>query len=321
PYFLLRRDEAIQVEVGRKVVPFYEVDLEISSYTDSGPIRFRVTIEDVQVEYELAFKPNSVEYLPVSDNIAFLSASGRTATLTEWFQEEYPIITFENTAKLEYNEIFRPKSDREPYDASTIEGWDWRSTELRQESQYKAHKNPSRLEHRQDSIQHRMIERIAQGYAVNYDVVFDDDGAGEIADIVALKAAGDNLLVHLFHLKYSKSDTAGVRVGDFYEVCGQAQKSVSWREDIKRLFERIKLRELQRQNKYQVSRFATGDLERLDELRRRSRTLHPKFHMFIVQPGLQVKTVDTAVLDLLGATELYLKETFEIPLTVIANVE
>ena len=319
PYFLARSDEAVRVEVGSKSVPFYEADLEIVSFSDAGPIRFRVSIEDAQVEYEVAFKGKSVEYLPVSGAVAFLSASGKKETLTEWFQEEYPVITFEDTAKLEYNEIFRPKSDREPYDASAIEGWDWTDTALTRESQYKARRSPARLEHRSDSIQHRVIESLLGDYGADYDVVFDDDGAGEIADIVALKAAGDSLLVHLFHLKYSKSDTAGARVGDFYEVCGHAQKSVYWRGEVKRLFKRMSLRELQRQKKYEVSRFAKGDLEKLVELRRRSRFLHPEFHVFVVQPGLDVGGADAAVLDLLGATELYLRETFDVPLTVIAS--
>lgn len=150
-------------------------------------------------------------------------------------------------------------------------------------------------------------------------MVFDDDGTGEIADVIALKAGGDKLFVHFFHCKYSKSDAAGVRVRDFYEVCGQAQKSVYWRTAPAHLFKRMKLREMSRQKAYGVSRFECGDLQKLDELRRRSRTLMPEFHFYIVQPGLEKQDVSIEVLDLLGATELYLRETFDVPLSVIAN--
>ena len=139
------------------------------------------------------------------------------------------------------------------------------------------------------------------GYKVDYDIIFDDDDAGEIADIIALKVAGDNLIVHLFHCKYSSEDTTGARVGDFYEVCGQAQKSVYWRGRVKRLFDRLQLRERNRQDKYGMSRFEKGDLQKLSELRRHSRRLHPKFHIFIVQPGLKVEKTHLPVLDLLGA--------------------
>ena len=110
-----------------------------------------------------------------------------------------------------------------------------------------------------------------------------------------------------------------MRVGDFYEVCGQAQKSVYWRTNENKLFERLKLREMQRWGTYSVSRFEKGNLEKLDELRRRSRYLVPEFHIFIVQPGLDVQRVDAKILDLLGATELYLIETFKVPLTIIGS--
>jgi len=143
--------------------------------------------------------------------------------------------------------------------------------------------------------------------------------SGEVADIVALKAAGDDLHIHLFHCKFSHGNEAGVRVGDFYEVCGQAQKSVHWRREVKRLFERLKLREQGRQRTYATTRFEKGDLQKLDELRRRSRFLFPRVGIFIVQPGLRVSGAEGAVLDLLGATELYLSETFAVPLKIIAS--
>lgn len=320
PYFLARSDEAVYVEIDDKSFPFYQVDLEIVAFSDTGPLRFCVSINETQVIYEIIFKKNRVEYTPISSRVVYLSVSDRRETLTDWFQDEYPIITFEDTSKLEYNEIFRPKSEWSPYDASTIQGLDWTGITLNKESQYKPHRNPPHLELHMDSVQYHMIEQLLMD-DINYDIVFDDDDTGEIADIVALKGAGDNLLVHLFHCKYSKSTRAGARVHDFYEVCGQAQKSVYWRSDVGRLFERLKLREMKRQDTYSNSRFAKGNLQQLDELRRRARFLIPKFHIHIVQPGLDIHRVDTSILDLLGATELYLRETFDVPLTVIANIE
>jgi len=318
PYFLERNEEAVFVEIGDKVAPFYEVELEITTFSNTGPIRFCLTMDEAQVEYEIIFRRHQVEYVPAIEAIAYLVASGRRMTLTEWFQEESPVITFEDTSKLEYNEIFRPKREREPYDASKIQGWEWVGVNLSKESQYEKRRNPRGLEPCLDSIQRHVIEQLlAAGDGNDYDIVFDDDDAGEIADIVALKAIGDNLLVHLFHCKYAKSDRVGVRVADFYEVCGQAQKSVHWRSAVKQLFERLRHREMQRQNNYGISRFERGNLQSLDELRRRSRFLVPSFHIYVVQPGLDIHHVDTSILDLLGATELYLRETFDVPLTVI----
>lgn len=319
PYFLLRNEEAIYVEINAMSVPFYEADLSITTFSDSGPIRFRIAIEDEEAEYEIVFKRNLVEYQPIGKSVAYIRASGQQASVTSWFQEEYPLVTFEDTSQLEYNEIFRPKTEREPYDISKIEAWSWLSTQLNQESQYKHQKKSKTLKYQIQSIQKFVIDRLKSGYVADYDVIFDDDGKGEIADIVALKVAGDNLLVHLFHCKYAKSKKIGVRVGDFYEVCGQAQKGVYWRSEVKKLFDRLKLRETNRKKTYGISRFEEGDLQKLDDLKRRSRFLRPEFHVYIVQPGLSAEKVDTSILDLLGATELYLRETFDVPLTVIAS--
>ena len=143
--FLERSDEAIQVEIEGKSFPFYETDIEITTFSETGTIRFRIVTESAQAEYKLVFKGNTVEYLPVSKAIAIISTSGHRLALTNWFQEEPPIITFEDTAKLEYNEIFRPKSVWDPYNASEIDAWDWSGTTLRKESQYEKRKNPQRL--------------------------------------------------------------------------------------------------------------------------------------------------------------------------------
>ena len=320
PYFAERSDEATMAEVCGQSVPFYEADLAITTFRDTGPLRFAVIIDGARTEYEGIFEERAVRYEPVTEAIAHISVFGRRRTLSEWFREESPIITFSDTTKLEYNEIFRPKSHRTPYDPATIERWDWTGTVLTKESQYIAHRDPPRLELRTDSIQYRVIERLGEGNGPNYDIVFDDNGRGEIADIVAIKSTQGNLLVHLFHLKYSKSDATGVRVDDLYEVCGQAQKSVKWRSDVRRLFKRLRYRESGRYGKYGISRFVRGDLERLEELSRQSRVLRPEFRIFIVQPGLDAGDVNGPVLDLLSATELYLRETFDIPLTVIGSV-
>ena len=319
PYFYLRNEEAVKIEIAGESVPFYQAELKITTFTDDGPLRFKVAAEDNEAEYEVTFGDQIVEYLPTGGASAYITASGRTAPLSEWFQAEYPLITFEDTSKLEYNEIFRPKGDREPFDTGRIERWSWPGVVITQESQYKKRTNPKRLEYRPRSVQRHLIERLLDDYGPAYDIIFDDDDSGEIADVVALKVAGDNLLVHLFHCKFSKSDTAGARVKDFYEVCGQAQQSVHWRSTIKALFTRLKYREQMRWKAYGISRFAKGDLAKLEEMKRQSRALYPQFRIYIVQPGLDTPDVSTEILDLLGATELYLRETFDVPLTVVAN--
>lgn len=320
-YFLKRSEEAVWVEVAGHTAPFYQSQINITTFSDEGPLRFEVVVEESSAEYEVVFGEEEVQYVPVGQAKARLRTTTREQPLSDWFQEEPPHIWFEDTSKLDYNEIYQPRGEREPYDRSSIEAWPWKSegVQITQESQYKKRKNPQRLELRSDSVQRHVIDRLMGDHGADYDIIFDDDGKGEIADVVALKASGEHLLVHFLHLKYSKSSSAGVRVGDFYEVCGQAQRSVYWRGAVQRLFGRMKLREQKRQKNYGVSRFERGDLQKLDELRRRAKRLVPRFRIFVVQPGLEKESANTRVLDLLGATEVYLKETFGVPLTVISS--
>ena len=50
-------------------------------------------------------------------------------------------------------------------------------------------------------------------------MIFDDDGSGEISDIIAIKTDNEIINIDLFHCKYSKEDLPGARIGDLYEVC------------------------------------------------------------------------------------------------------
>lgn len=318
-YFLERDEESVFVELNDQLAPFYEVQMDILTFNNSDPIRFRITLNDEFADYEVVFKEKNIEYLPVSKTVVHLIISGEKKTLTEWFRDESPIIRFEDTTLMEFNELFCPKTEREPYAISKIISWEWNGVNLRNESQFKKYKNPQRLEKVQDSIQRYVIDKLLNGGQTDYDIIFDDDGNGEIADIVTMKVNGEYLHVQLFHCKYSHSTSPGARFNDFCEVCAQAQKSVYWRSKIKGLFQRLKLREQRRQKIYKVSRFEKGDLQKLEELRRRSRYLTPKFEIFIVQPGLSKIKVDSEILDLLGATELYLMETFAVPFNLIAN--
>jgi hypothetical protein len=78
-------------------------------------------------------------------------------------------------------------------------------------------------------------------------------------------------------------------------------------------------REDSRQRSGKVSRIEKGDAELLLRVREMSRVLPMKLTVFIVQPGLSVTRVSTDQLQLLSVTQNHLRETFEIPLGVIAS--
>ena len=115
-----------------------------------------------------------------------------------------------------------PIANTPPIASDELEAWNWDGVDIKVESQG--------YDKRPDSIQRKVIDQTAAGiWGQEYDIVFDDDDPGEAADVVGIRIDGSRLYVHLIHCKFSKERAPGARIGDLYEVCGQAQKSIRWR--------------------------------------------------------------------------------------------
>jgi hypothetical protein len=153
----------------------------------------------------------------------------------------------------------------------------------------------------------------------SWDVVIDDDGTGEIADIVALKVEGSELLVNLVHCKFSSEDLPGARVDDLYVVCGQAEKCVRWRRDISLLFQQLIRRERGRVQRGMRSGMEIGTAESLYSMEEQAQLLRPRFTVGIAQPGLSKAKISTPQLHLLACTQVYLYETANSSLAVYCS--
>ncbi|MGC1863433.1 MAG: helicase, partial [Methylocystis sp.] len=125
--------------------------------------------------------------------------------------------------------------------------------------------------------------------------------------------------VKLYHCKYSSADTPGARISDFYEVCGQAQKCVQWRENPRRMLQHLLHQEGLRTRAGKASRFERGSRATVQNLINKGRRLAFDFEVIIVQPGFKRSSIAPQFLDVLGATEVFLKETFSIPLGVVVS--
>ena len=67
----------------------------------------------------------------------------------------------------------------------------------------------------------------AQFLASNYSVLIHDHGTGEISDFISINELTDCIAITLYHVKGSRAENPGNRVGDVYEVCMQVLKSQS----------------------------------------------------------------------------------------------
>jgi hypothetical protein len=314
PEMVHRSESSVLLNVAGARYSIFEAELGVSAFETHGPLRFKLSLPAMQPEYEIQLREGGVDYVQTAGEAVTITVGRKTVSLVEWFREEGPVVYFADGSMLVANELsaLPVGHNRAPFDVEKISPWDWGATDIRMESQ--------RAERRPASIQRHVIERIlAERVEPDSDsIVFDDDGSGEIADIVVLTATTGVLHVRLFHLKYSGEARPGGRVTDLYEVCGQAQRSIVWRHDIERMLERMRSRELRRRVTG-GTRFERGDLGDLHKLKQRLPSLAVHFEIFAVQPGVSKAEVSAAQLELLAVTENYLRETIAVDFRVIAS--
>lgn len=311
--FIFCDEDSISLEIDDSVVPFFDLGMELIDYTKDQPLKFRVFSGKKTAEYKIEFKDSSVEYVPVGEERVYLLKAKKRKKLSQWFQLHPPVIRFEDGTFLIYNELYTINSkDNPPFDKNKLEVWDWTGVSLNKESQTDKKYT--------DSIQYRVIQKsLEPTHDPYYDIVYDDDGSYEAADVVAIKIAGEKLLVDLFHCKFKQDGIVGARVEDLYVVCGQAQRSVHWKGNIKGLFEHLRYRESLRMQSTSVSRFERGDLIKLNEIAKQTPFLVPEFRIYAIQPGYSKAKAKTNHLNLFASTEVYLKDTYDIKFGVIIN--
>lgn len=287
-----------------------DIVIAVASDTDRELVRLELYLEGENPQYR---------FVPVGPHSAMVKrgGAGTPEPLADFFDEDPPVVWFADGAWLEGNAYVRLRHETPPYDRSKIEAWDWTGTDLTTESQG-VEKNPA-------SVQARVIrDAVEHG---EYDVVFDDDGKGELADVVAVKILGDRgapngLRIDLFHCKYSGAETPGSRIKDLYEVCGQAQKCVSWMASAERqtnMLTHLLRRDAARTSNGDATRFELGDPDLLRSIRDMSHLVPLNVRMSIVQPGLSRSNASREQLVLLSVTENYLMETYQLPFAAIGS--
>lgn len=309
---LTQIEDRIEISFDDEPVLFTECDIELLDHERTGPLRFAVRSEAHTAEFEIVFSEGGARYPQKSGPKTSIKVGGKVKSLSESFGDDSPQIDFGDGSLLIYSHLYSLPDgvSVEPYPADQIEAWDWSKINIRAEAQG--------LEKRADSVQRHVIDTLLADCDA-YDLVFDDDGAGEIADVVSLRVTEGLVQVTLFHCKYSSADQPGARVKDLYEVCGQAQKSARWRDRPNRMFTHMLKREKLRLDKGQSTRFELGTPAFLKKLKASWQDYRYEFDVRIVQPGLSRSAISEEGLHLVAGVETYLLETRGMRLRVIGS--
>jgi superfamily II DNA or RNA helicase len=298
-----------------------EVDLEVVAPTLAGPIKIGIATEDANAQLELEIYPveetSDFRFRLLGEARVQIIRAETVIPIEEFFTENPPRVWLADGASLDGNEHTPLKTVLPPYyKEKLVADWDWTGIDIRKESQGEAKE--------QDSVQAAVIARLkTQGCHL----IFDDDGSGEAADVVAVTVIGpfdspERLDIELYHCKYSKKAKAGGRIEDLYVVCGQAQTSIRWMSSGEKrtdLFTHLLRREARRQARGRPSRIERGDRALIETLREMSRTTHMTMTIVVVQPGVSKEAITDSQLRLLSVTENYLTETYQLPFRAIIN--
>jgi hypothetical protein len=232
-------------------------------------------------------------------------------TGVEFFEKYIPTIWFADGSALTGNEYVELKQSIGTYPKDKLLAWDWAGVNLRNEAQ-------GVLPKKTDSIQYKVIQELQAG---DFDIIYDDDYSGEIADVVAIKVTDEKVSIKLYHLKYAIDGVVSNQIKNFYEVCGQAQKSIHWKhKSAKEFISHLLRRETKTKNGATCSRLEKGthsDLVKLSNIIKNE--IPVDFEIFIVQPGLSKATAPNDILTLLSVTETYIKEFADINLKIITS--
>lgn len=296
------------------------VELCLINPAAGGPLDFSLETQDRKVVFRLELFEQKIDgekypdfkIIQISAEPVEVHYGTRKFSGIDFFSKYIPTIWFADGSALTGNEFVELKQSINVFPKNNILGWDWTGVNLSNESQ---HVKPKIT----DSIQYHVIKKLI---AEDNDIVYDDDYSGEIADVVAIKQFQEKIIVKLYHLKYAHGGVISNQIKNFYEVCGQAQKSIHWKhKGGKEFINHLLRRKIKTKNGSTSNRIEKGDQSDLIRLLNVIKNEIPvEFKIYIVQPGVSRANASNEILTLLGVTENYIKEFADIDLTVIGSL-
>lgn len=287
----------------------YDADFTLASHSDNGPIIFNVVTDKGEYPFEIAFDSSGVSYKSLGTDPKTNRARIQSM-LSVSLNEHGVIVHFEKEAVLsEDGELLQPDRESPRFSKDALQVGDWKGVDITKESQGS--------DRRKDTVQHRTIKILSE--EEQWDIIMDDDGKGEVADIVFLRSSETEVHMLLGHCKFSGSPKPGCRLSDLYTVCGQAVKSHKAKSEFEAVLQKLLRREQGRRDRHGTTGFVKGNRKKLFELANRCRFLRPSVTVLIAQPGLSKAHINNPASELLGCTDHYLSDTCASNLRVLCS--
>lgn len=295
---------------------FVELNLLNPSIDIDQNLKFAIETENESVQFEIEIGTNHETKEPyykvnqITNQICTIQYGTKNESLVSFFQDIIPTIWFADGSQLFGNLYIKLKVQPDVISDELIIAENWMGVDMRKESQDIA-------PYIHDSIQYYFIEKIKD----NFQIVYDDDGKGEIADIIGINDTDTTIDIHLYHLKYAKNGLVSNDLDNFYQVCGQAEKSLKWKhKDGREFFNHLFKRKTKTLGGNSCSRIIKGTEDDLEILLNQAKwTKAMRFHIYIVQPSLSKANPSDDIMLLLGNVQHYLATVGNIELKVYCS--
>lgn len=299
-------------------LPLAEADLVITRHERAGPMTFDLVLDDRRHHYQVVVDRSGVTVEADGPDLVTITSGRSEAPFADYATDAGLLLLCEDNAIVTpAGLLLRPDKTLPPYPTDRLTVVDWDDVDIGSESMGHRPLSGSGPPPDSSTVQGRMLEVLTGDEG--WDVIVNDDGSGEVADLVALAVTNDALRILLVHCKYAAGATVGRRVTDLYEVCGQASKSTRWFRDPARLIQRLIERERRRQRDRNVTGICRGTDADLYDLAGRAPLLARDFTVAIAQPGLTTDNPSKAQLALLASTDDYVHTTSNHQLVVYCS--
>lgn len=311
-------EKRYEIIKGEKIFLLSEVELVLLNNEITSCIDFAITNNELRGEYRITYSQddNGKFHYRVNkqngDNLKFKEGERYFEEITDYFNtnNNAPVIYFVDGTILYANNYVVPNKTIDPFPVEELIPLDWTGVDISKESQHV-------IPYEADSIQNHFARQIIE----KYDLLYDDDGSGEIADLLGFSIEDKAINIHLFHLKFANGGKVSNLITNFYEVCGQATKCLKWRDkDVSELYNHLFKRITKKYQNRDCSRIMKGTEEMLEQMSTEALwKKEMKFSVSIVQPALSKSNPSSDILNLLGVVRSYLLDIANVKLSVYCN--
>jgi hypothetical protein len=289
--------ESVKLEIEGTQALLIDAELVVRDHAEDGPVIFEVRVGELAAPYAVTVEEGRFVITALAAEARVIPERTDAEPLSRYLSREGPTIWFENEVVVEGDVLYELDREQPPIDLDQLVPLSWDGVDIRRESQG--------ADRDARTVQARAAEHLV---SINqWDLVIDDDGTGEVADLVAIREEEDRVLIHLVHCKYSSESEPGARVEDLYAVCGQAHRSAHHRQHVPEMVKNLVRRESSRLARGR-SGIMVGDEDVLVALQDVVRRRRPDIRVTVVQPGLSKSEAGARHLRLLGAADVYVSE-------------